>query len=459
MEDCSEKPNPNPNSNSTNQNYKNRIKDEKKKKKNSEFEFCKVCKLNHNQGPRHKYFPNHKNSLSAFLSRSQNKINDIRFFLKNPAVLQPEFADRNRFWCVFCDADVDELGSSFACENAINHLASTDHLKNLKNFFWKYVGKMDRLDVYRILENDLTKWEKKCKSLKIEAMATPGEGSSGVVYGTSNDIHDNINFEKINNLEQNTINTLKTSYSNVVMPLQYNTNEYQISNSKYPEVANFGSNLHEVNFSLPSNACSNASLWNSNDLKANSSSQQNLPYKNEICSRNAYLSNVGAGQVYQSRSTANGESSSRGVQSLTQVTSMSAADACGNVHTGAPPPWLEGADQTLLNDQVKPAVSSFLSSNKSQKSCKLNPKRVGAAWAEKRKMELEMEKRGEIVKSDFDASWLPNFGRVWQSGSRKESRKEFEIEKQKFLKVESHSEMPIKIQPYISKRMRKDSGE
>ncbi|XVF54695.1 hypothetical protein PTKIN_Ptkin05aG0201600 [Pterospermum kingtungense] len=70
-------------------------------------------------------------------------------------------------------------------------------------------------------------------------------------------------------------------------------------------------------------------------------------------------------------------------------------------------------------------------------------------------MELEKEKRGEIVKSDCDANWLPNFGRVWQSGSRKESRKEFKIEKQKFLKVESHSEteMPIKIQPYITKRM------
>ena len=144
---------------------------------------------------------------------------------------------------------------------------------------------------------------------------------------------------------------------------------------------------------------------------------------------------------------------SSGLKSLTQVTSILTVDAGGNVHSGAPPPWLEAADQTLLNDHVKPALRSFISSDKSQKSRKLNPKRVGAAWAEKRKMELEKEKRGEIVKSDFDTNWLPNFGRVWQSGSRKESRKEFEIEKQKFLKVESHSEMPIKIQPYISKRM------
>ncbi|XWS51416.1 hypothetical protein CRYUN_Cryun12cG0174400 [Craigia yunnanensis] len=450
MEDRSEKPNPKPKSNFTNQNYSN--KKEEKKKRN-EFEFCKVCKLNHNQGPRHKYFLNHKNSLSAFLSRFQNKINEIRFFLKNPTILRPEHADRNRFWCVFCDTDIDELDSSFACENAINHLAGTHHLKNLKHFLWKYGGKMDCLDTYRILETDLTKWEKKCKSLKIGAMAAAGEGSCGVVYGASNDIHNNVNFEKINNLEQDTNNPLKSSFSNVVMPLQYNTNEYQISNSKFPEVAKFGSNLHEVNISLLAGAHSDTSLWNSNDLTANSSSQQNLLYKNGICSGNAYLSNVGVCQVHQSGSTVNGESTSQGLKSLNQVASIS------NVHSGAAPPWLEAVDQTLLNDHVKPASSSFISSDKSHKSRKLNPKRVGAAWAEKRKMELEKEKRGGIVRSDCDANWLPNFGRVWQSGSRKESRKEFEIEKQKFLKVESHSEMPIKIQPYISKRMRKDSGE
>lgn len=122
----------------------------------------------------------------------------------------------------------------------------------------------------------------------------------------------------------------------------------------------------------------------------------------------------------------------------------------GNVQTGAPPPWFESVEEHQLNVQLKPVSSS---SNKPGKSHKLNPKRVGAAWAEKRKMEIEMEKRGEIVKSDYDANWLPNFGRVWQSGSRKESRKEFEKEKQKLPNVESHSETLITIQPYISKRM------
>lgn len=127
---------------------------------------------------------------------------------------------------------------------------------------------------------------------------------------------------------------------------------------------------------------------------------------------------------------------------------MAPQEAAGNVHSGAPPPWLDATE----GDQLKQVLSGFVPSNKSGKS-KLNPKRVGAAWAEKRKMEMEIEKRGEIAKSEFDSNWLPNFGRVWQSGSRKESRKEFEIERKKQPKAQNHTEMSMKIQPYISKRM------
>jgi hypothetical protein len=147
------------------------------------------------------------------------------------------------------------------------------------------------------------------------------------------------------------------------------------------------------------------------------------------------------------------DSFSLGLQNLTRISTLAPEEARGNVHTGAPPPWLEATEASQIDAPRKPAIGNLVSLNKSGKSKKLNPKRVGAAWAEKRKIELEMEKRGEIVKSDCDANWLPNFGRVWQSGSRKESRKEFEIEKQKILNLGSQSEMPVEIQPYVSKRM------
>lgn len=103
--------NPNQQSDITNQ-----TKNDQKgtKKSASSFAFCEVCKLNHDHGQRHKYFPSHKKSLSIVFSKLKAKLSDIRFFLKNPSTLRPEHASRNRLWCLFCDRDVDEIGSSLA---------------------------------------------------------------------------------------------------------------------------------------------------------------------------------------------------------------------------------------------------------------------------------------------------------------------------------------------------------
>ncbi|CAH9146497.1 unnamed protein product [Cuscuta epithymum] len=137
--------------------------------------------------------------------------------------------------------------------------------------------------------------------------------------------------------------------------------------------------------------------------------------------------------------------------------SISAEEAIiGNVHSGAPPPWLDAFEQNQMDSLSKSGQNGLDSLCQKSKCSKLNPKRVGAAWAEKRKLEMELEKKGELVMKNADANWLPNFGRVWQTGSRKESRKEFQIEKKLSGKIESQSSSVIQLQPYISKRMRKD---
>ncbi|XP_062169878.1 TITAN-like protein isoform X2 [Alnus glutinosa] len=442
-------PDPNPKTNTAKYNNENNNnnKKQKTKKKKRDYEFCKVCNLNHDQGERHKYFPSHKNSVSTFLSRFQAKLSDVRFFLGNPSPLRPELASRNRFWCVFCDFDIDELGSFFACYNAINHLASADHLKNLKHFLWKYGGGMDGLDTLRISEADVAKWEKKCKSLESNAVSS-SEGPIGPLFGPSNDIHNELNYGNIDSFENSSIQSVKSSLSNGVMPLHYYTNEYQVSHSDLSEVANFGTFAHDVS--------SGTNLCDFKDLQVSRDSQHALLFNSAKCSADGYFSNE---RVHEDEGIVKGESISQGLQNLTRISTSSNEEARGNVHSGAPPPWFEATAGSQINVQLTPATESLMFPNKSGKSKHLNPKRVGAAWAEKRKIELEMEKRGEIVKGDCAANWLPNFGRVWQSGSRKESRKEFEMEKQNFLELGSKSEMPVKIQPYISKRMRREGAE
>lgn len=138
-------------------------------------------------------------------------------------------------------------------------------------------------------------------------------------------------------------------------------------------------------------------------------------------------------------------------QGLTRISSGSLEDSKGNIHSGALPPWLDGLGAcNELEKSIGPGDGAQKNSKTTSKS---NPKRVGAAWAEKRKLELEMEKRGEIVVNSSDANWLPNFGRVWHSGSRKESMKEFKKEKLNVSIAESKTEFEIKLHPYISKKM------
>eukprot|EP00250_Pteridium_aquilinum_P011544 c20142_g1_i3 orf=634-1050(+) len=129
----------------------------------------------------------------------------------------------------------------------------------------------------------------------------------------------------------------------------------------------------------------------------------------------------------------------------------------GNVHTGAPPPWLQTGD---IKVNSAPAVPLSRAQERRLKKSR-NPKRVGAAWADKRRAEMEREKAGVCLKRglESDKGWLPNFGGVWQSGSRRETRKEFESEKWLCKGLEaSKPEKPKVVQPYISKRQRMEES-
>ncbi|KAG6746172.1 hypothetical protein POTOM_050686 [Populus tomentosa] len=245
---------------------------------------------------------------------------------------------------------------------------------------------------------------------------------------------DILNHEHINNFENNSLGNVNLNISNGVMPLQYYTIEYQISSSGFSAVANVGSSMYRVVSTLPVHAHSGTCLCNPNDLTASWNSQHSFPYNSINCAPN-----LGNGQVYQGERSVLGVSTLWGSHNIPQVPAMALQlagvtlvpaltpqMAGGNVHTGAPP-WFEATEENQLNIQF------YIRDCLGRK---------------------EKDGDGRFVKSDCDDNWLPNFGRVWQHGSQKESRKEFENEKQKLPNVESHTEMPVRIQPYISKQMK-----
>eukprot|EP00897_Mesotaenium_endlicherianum_P000084 jgi/Mesen1/10076/ME000074S09416 len=149
---------------------------------------------------------------------------------------------------------------------------------------------------------------------------------------------------------------------------------------------------------------------------------------------------------------------------LTAIEAPALLPGEGNVHSGAPAPWLAQGEAAGVTPP--PLV---LSRSQERKLARLrNPKRVGAAWAERRRAELaaaEVARREELqqlqqrqqgsvsiagvggglnssvgqvisggagpgqlatAERPGSATWLPSFGRVWQSGSRSDSLKEHE---------------------------------
>ncbi|TMW90177.1 hypothetical protein EJD97_016108 [Solanum chilense] len=405
-----------------------------------QFEFCVVCKLNHNQGRRHNFLPNHKKALAAVLSRFQSKLSDIRFFLKNPIPLRPEHASLNRLWCIFCDCDILELDSFYASDNAIRHLSGADHMKKVKGFLWKYGGGMDKVDTLRITETDFSKWEKKCNLSKRGAL---DGGSRAMSIGPSNDIQNKTNSDYLNCFEKDNVHALNVDVSNSVVPLQNYTDERsQIFENKMHGVTN-GPNMRSTSMGvqLGEDACSSSGLSNA----------QKILGFHAAASHECLNGGSGTSDGRMSK----GMKSSLGSPSITQISLTFQEDSLGNVHSGAPPPWFNAVEKSQLDFVSNPGRSDPFPPNQKKKS-KLNPNRVGAAWAERRRVELELESKGELVTNTFDVNWLPNFGRVWQSGTRKESRKEFQLENHKSSEVESQSQSRVQLQPYVSKRKRKD---
>lgn len=69
--------------------------------------------------------------------------------------------------------------------------------------------------------------------------ASASKVSCGQLSRTANDIHNKLDFETMDKIEN-----VPTHHINDVMPLQCNTNEYQISHSELPGVTHYGSSLN-----------------------------------------------------------------------------------------------------------------------------------------------------------------------------------------------------------------------
>ncbi|PNT64894.1 hypothetical protein BRADI_4g34656v3 [Brachypodium distachyon] len=389
------------------------------------FEYCELCRRNHDQGRRHRYFHAHRAALASVLSGFRCKLSDLRRALLRPTV-PPQ---RSRLWCPFCSADLIDVDSRFACSNAIYHLASEEHLKGTKDFLRKHGGGMDQVDSLRITEDEIAKWEKGCESSSMEARKLT-QGLIGPSLGPPKDIQNESTSQILDNFAETDVPSFSNIASCVVMPLQSPTNGAYHPTS----TACYGSSASE------SVVCS--APFGTSGLPVKpwgfiaTHGHQGMPSTNMFHRADAQTEGA------QSTILRNGPN-----PSVSSSVHVKQSHSGGNFNQ-------EASEHEPRNMSL---ASYALPSSGKGKSRKLNPKRVGAAWAERRRAEMELEKQGKLVPDTSDSNWLPNFGSVWQSGSRKESRKEFEQNHK--LHEKNNPELSPEIKPYISKRMRVGSNK
>eukprot|EP00029_Vermamoeba_vermiformis_P010695 TRINITY_DN5689_c0_g1_i1.p1 TRINITY_DN5689_c0_g1~~TRINITY_DN5689_c0_g1_i1.p1 ORF type:complete len:299 (-),score=78.41 TRINITY_DN5689_c0_g1_i1:595-1491(-) len=102
----------------------------------------------------------------------------------------------------------------------------------------------------------------------------------------------------------------------------------------------------------------------------------------------------------------------------------------GNIHTGARPPW--ETDDEASGVQLGPTVNLLAIARQKHRIQKhKNPNRVGAEHANRVRLEQQGVTAANEQESEADPHWLPKFGRVFNAGTRADSRKEFEREQRK----------------------------
>ncbi|CAM6018335.1 unnamed protein product, partial [Sphagnum balticum] len=358
------------------------------------YRYCSVCRQNHQQGKGHKYSTKHKQRLTQLLSKAHKRIQEIRVFLLNnnnvSSRLQPPQEDhqqQRKFWCHFCEQEVvEEKHISFMWGDVIQHLASAEHVAAVKAFWSEHGADVAKRHLYVLSEEDLEKWKEACE-VPIAAAAAGEVRNNGKERVETNNIHSNMaHFSEghLFKLESRQSVSLVASVG-TVQPLSVLTLG-SLQNHGSTGTGNFcAATVHE----------------------------------------------------HQPQSSMLASFVSLFLADLTSISCPPAQAGEGNVHSGATPPWLKSTDYGQGSSAN--TNKTLLSSTQERRLARMRPpNRVGAAWAEQRRIEIEREERGKETNDSVDqqdgAMWLPNFGRVWQSGPRGATLKEFKSERRKEAK-------------------------
>eukprot|EP00794_Sanderia_malayensis_P010897 gene10897-12056_t len=336
------------------------------------FLFCNVCRVHHQQGKKHKYSSKHKNLCRDIINKYKCKTKQCLEYLHKPEVIDGELEPGANFWCQFCQKrvtkHVTDRTISIKYGGLFEHLSSVEHHKKT-HLYWRVNG-IDRTekDHFLITSDTYTNYKNKCQESLEQwkhQLETADEIKQTEIHRTEMLAHQHQSIrERI--FEAKTVNN-----SHGVL---------QNSTGWHNGVRVWKGGIVRTR---PKQTLSRVQ-GRQNDRKTHAEVDELKPNHN--------------------------------LPSLSCVARTWRSSSKGNVHTGAPPPWLQNDDNDLnsTSDSIGPSFEDFKKHVDKQKKSKANPKRVGANF-------------DRTVKKDD--KWLPSFGGVWNAGPRWHSRREYKSKK------------------------------
>ncbi|KAG9287901.1 hypothetical protein G9A89_017496 [Geosiphon pyriformis] len=372
------------------------------------YSFCQVCKRNNNEGKRHLYTKIHQEQLKKVLGLEQKNYRKYKTFLKDVTTVQ-DINKQPDFTCLFCDYEVrlklpasaSKLGEieerQFVCAHIFNHLVTKQHHSKVGEWFKTYNADRKLIGEFIVKKADMAEFIRRV--VEKEREFAQQEKEKIPRSPIKRKIDDSLNPRVITDtINQNGNESSQTN--NELFPYHTGWQNFEISPKIVDPISSIQSKLiFPINNAETKTNSTGKSYKNFQNLIGNTDDDDMIePRPKRFKVTEPFFAN------------------------LTRIPVPTLDIGEGNVFMeGSIPPWFRdlkhdpGSSSKNTSFEIGPSLDAFLKSKKAEKKLKLNPNRIGANFSR--------------VDGATDKEWLPNFGRVWSSGTRNKSQKIFKRKK------------------------------
>uniref|UniRef100_A0A672QXX1 Coiled-coil domain-containing protein 84-like n=1 Tax=Sinocyclocheilus grahami TaxID=75366 RepID=A0A672QXX1_SINGR len=355
--------------------------------------YCSICRKTDFSGKGHIYGKSHQSKLKVILVKFMEKVKEAKRTIKNPQVEKYSPDHDEKFWCYCCVLEVQkhvtDSNISVLYGGLLEHMSTPEHRTNTHKFWWDNKADPKLRDKFIITEEETERF----KSEVSKAL------------------------EQFEEKEDVFIKQVKVFYRyfSLLIVVGLTISELQNVSSLLSSSASCSDPIPgAAQTGGPSVFIRGLFSWES------PSPEPELVHPAEVDQHSSNHTASSHSHSYEMEpqpgpSHEDFASHSQWNEPGLGLTFIGYRDSSssGNVHTGAVPPWLlEEPDEASGSGQQEmgPSLQEFLKHKEQEKLKKLPLNRVGANFDHS---------------SHTDANWLPSFGRVWNSGRRWQSRRQF----------------------------------